>query len=176
MKARHQRLGLLLAALGLLGAAAWLVLSAFGSNLVFFHTPSQVAAGQAPAGRPLRVGGLVEPGSLRREPDGLTVYFTITDTAQRLPVRYRGALPDLFREGKGVVAQGRLLAALAPSSAASSAAAATSAATSASASASDWVFQADEVLAKHDENYMPPEAGEALRQAGAGTGLAGALR
>jgi len=139
MKARHQRLLLVALALLSLGLAAWLVLSAFQKNLVFFYTPSQVQAGVAPAQHSFRVGGLVEAGSLRHQPDGSGVSFVITDRVQRLPVYYRGLLPDLFKEGKGVVAQGRLGA--------------------------GQVLVADEVLAKHDENYMPPEAAYALKQA-----------
>ena len=142
MKARHKRLALLAAALAALAMATGLVLSAFKKNLVFFLTPSQVVAGEAPGSRSFRVGGLVQAGSLVRLADGLTVSFIVTDTVQRLPVRYRGALPDLFKEGKGVVAQGRIGA--------------------------DRVFVADEVLAKHDENYMPPDAAYALKKAKAG--------
>lgn len=122
-----------------LAVAAALVLSAFQKNLVFFFTPTQVAEHQAPQGRTFRIGGLVEAGSVKRQSDGVTVRFVVTDTAKSIPVLYRGILPDLFREGKGVVTQGRLGA--------------------------DGVFQASEVLAKHDENYMPPEAAEALKQA-----------
>ena len=139
MKPRHKRfaaIGLAVAALGLVTA---LVLSAFQQNLVFFFTPSQVAANEAPQGRTFRIGGMVENGSVRRQPDGVTVRFTVTDTAKTIPVTYRGALPDLFREGKGVVAQGQL--------------------------GPDGVFRASEVLAKHDENYMPPEAAEAVKKA-----------
>ena len=139
MKPRHKRL----AAIGLgvvaLSVAAALVLAAFQKNLVFFFTPSQVAANEAPQGRTFRIGGMVEKGSVKREADGVTVRFTVTDTAKAMPVSYRGPLPDLFREGKGVVAQGQLGA--------------------------DGVFRASEVLAKHDENYMPPEAAEALKKA-----------
>jgi len=122
-----------------LGIAAALVLNAFNRNLVFFFTPTQVAANEAPQGRTFRIGGLVAPGSVKRQPDGVTVQFVVTDTAKDLVVAYRGILPDLFREGKGVVTQGRL--------------------------SGDGVFQATEVLAKHDENYMPPEAAAALKQA-----------
>ena len=118
--------------------AAALVLNAFRSNLVFFYSPSQIAANEAPHGRAFRIGGLVESGSLKRDPGSLTVSFVVTDMAQRVPVSYTGLLPDLFKEGKGVVAQGQL--------------------------GPDGVFQAREVLAKHDENYMPPEAAEALKQ------------
>src|SRR5688572_18511848 len=112
---------------------------AFQENLVFFFTPTEVAANKAPQDRTFRIGGMVEKGSVRRQADGVTVQFTVTDTAKTIPVTFRGALPDLFREGKGVVAQGRLGA--------------------------DGVFQASEVLAKHDENYMPPEAAEAVKRA-----------
>ena len=139
MKPRHKRLALIASGLAALAAAAALVLAAFQKNLVFFFTPSQVAANEAPVGRSFRIGGLVEKGSLRREPDGMTMRFVVTDTAKSVRVVYRGPLPDLFREGKGVVTQGRL--------------------------DSDGVFRADEVLAKHDENYMPPEAQHALEQA-----------
>jgi len=121
-----------------LAIAATLVMNAFQKNLVFFFTPSQVAANEAPQGRSFRIGGMVVPGSVKRQPDGVTVQFVVTDTAKDIPVYYRGALPDLFREGKGVVTQGRL--------------------------GPDGVFQASEVLAKHDENYMPPEAAAALKQ------------
>lgn len=138
MKTRHKRLALLLAALLLLGAATAMVLSAFRQNLVFFFTPSQVAAGEASGARSFRIGGMVEKGSIKRQEDGLTIQFIVTDNAHSLPVVYRGILPDLFREGKGVVAQGKL--------------------------GSDGLFLAHEVLAKHDENYMPPEAAHALEQ------------
>jgi|SRR5690606_17210688 len=144
MTPRTKRLGLALLAMGLLSLGLWFVLSAFQENLVFFFTPSQVHAGQAPAERSFRVGGMVEAGSLQREADGLSVRFMVTDHAQRVQVRYTGLLPDLFKEGKGVVAQGRLHA--------------------------DRSFQADEVLAKHDENYMPPEAAHAIEQARAAQG------
>ncbi len=116
------------------------MLNAFRSNLVFFFTPSQVAAHEAPADRAFRIGGLVEAGSVVRDKDALTVHFRVTDTAQTIPVVYTGILPDLFREGKGVVAQGKL--------------------------DPDGTFHASDVLAKHDENYMPPEAAEALKKAG----------
>ena len=121
------------------GIAAALVLNAFQSNLVFFFSPSQVLANEAPHGRAFRIGGMVEKGSVRRQGDGLTVRFNVTDTAQTVSVVYTGILPDLFREGKGVVAQGNL--------------------------GPDGVFRASQVLAKHDENYMPPEAAHALEQA-----------
>ena len=137
MKPRHKRL----AAIGLgvvaLSVAAALVLAAFQKNLVFFFTPSQVAANEAPQGRSFRIGGMVVPGSLKRE--GVSVEFAVTDTAKSMRVTYRGQLPDLFREGKGVVAQGQLGA--------------------------DGLFRASEVLAKHDENYMPPEAADAVKRA-----------
>jgi cytochrome c-type biogenesis protein CcmE len=139
MKPRTRRFAWIAAGLGTLGIAAALVLSAFQSNLVFFFTPSQIAANESPRGRPFRVGGLVETGSLAREPDSLTVRFRVTDTAKTIPVSYTGLLPDLFKEGKGVVAQGTL--------------------------GPDGVFHASEVLAKHDENYMPPEAKAAVDQA-----------
>ena len=140
MKPRHKRLALVAAGLALLALAAWLIGSAFRQNLVFSITPSEVRKGAA-LDRSVKMGGLVEAGSLRRHPDGLTVEFVITDLAQRVPVRYRGILPDLFKEGKGAVVQGRL--------------------------APDGVFAAEEVLAKHDENYMPPDAAYALQQAAA---------
>jgi len=137
MKPRHRRLILVAAGLALLGVAAALVLNAFQSNLVFFFTPSQIAANEAPQGKTFRIGGMVEKGSVKRE--GVEVRFLVTDTAKAIPVLYSGALPDLFREGKGVVAQGQLGA--------------------------DGVFRAREVLAKHDENYMPPEAADAVQRA-----------
>ena len=140
MKPRTERALWIVAALAGLGVAAALVLNAFRSNLVFFFTPTQVSAHEAPRDRAFRLGGLVEAGSIAREKDGLTVRFRVTDTAQTIPVVYVGILPGLFREGKGVVAQGRL--------------------------GPDGIFKASEVLAKHDENYMPPEAAEALRKAG----------
>ena len=127
------------AGLAVLGIAAALVLNAFQSNLVFFFSPSQVAAKEAPLERAFRIGGMVEKGSVKRQGDGLTVKFNVTDTAQTIPVVFTGILPDLFKEGKGVVAQGKL--------------------------GSDGVFHATDVLAKHDENYMPPEAGHAIEQA-----------
>ncbi len=136
MKRRHKRIGIILVGLAALGFAAYLVASAFRENLVFFFSPTQVAAKEAPVNRTFRIGGLVENGTLKRDNDGLTVRFTVTDTAASVPVVYKGILPDLFKEGRGCVAQGRIGA--------------------------DGVFQADEVLAKHDENYMPPEAGQAI--------------
>lgn len=138
MKARHKRLAWAIAGLSTLSVAVGLVLYALSSNIVFFFSPTQVMANEAPTDRNFRIGGLVEEGSIQRE--GIDVTFRVTDTAQTVSVVYRGTLPDLFREGKGVVAQGRL--------------------------GQDGVFRASEVLAKHDENYMPPEAAEALKQAG----------
>lgn len=139
MKARQKRLILVLAGLSVLSVGAWFVLSAFQKNLVFFFTPTQIFSGEAPANRSFRIGGMVEAGSLKRQADGITASFVVTDMAQRVTVRYRGLLPDLFKEGKGVVAQGKL--------------------------GPDRVFLADDVLAKHDENYMPPQAAYALKQA-----------
>jgi cytochrome c-type biogenesis protein CcmE len=127
------------AGLATLGLATALVLNAFQSNLVFFFSPSQIIANEAPRERNFRIGGLVEEGSLKRDGQTLTVNFVVTDLAQRVPVSYTGMLPDLFKEGKGVVAQGKL--------------------------GPDGVFRAEQVLAKHDENYMPPEAAEALEKA-----------
>jgi cytochrome c-type biogenesis protein CcmE len=135
MKPRHKRLAIAGGALLAIGAVVALVLNAFESNLVFFYTPSQVAAHEAPVARTFRIGGMVETGSVKRE--GTQVRFVVTDTARTVPVSYTGILPDLFKEGKGVVAQGQL---------------------------KDGVFMAREVLAKHDENYMPPEAAEALKK------------
>ena len=139
MTRRQRRLGILLAALVCAGAATALTLNAFRSNLVFFFSPSQIAAKEAPVAQVFRLGGLVERGSIQRERDGMTIRFIVTDTARGVPVVYHGLLPDLFREGKGVVARGRL--------------------------GEDGIFVANEVLAKHDENYMPPEAADALRRA-----------
>ncbi len=139
MKKRHKRIFFIVAGLCSLGLAAFFVLSAFKNNLVFFFSPTQVASKEAPTGRTFRIGGLVEDGSLKRETDGLTVRFKVTDTANSIPVVYKGILPDLFKEGRGCVAQGHVGA--------------------------DGVFYADSVLAKHDENYMPPEAGQAIDKA-----------
>ena len=139
MKTRHKRLLLIVAGLVILGVIAALVLNAFRSNLVFFFSPTQVAAGEAPTGKPFRIGGLVKEGSLKREADGVTLSFVVTDTDKDLAVRYTGILPDLFREGKGAVAQGKI--------------------------GENGVFIASEVLAKHDENYMPPEAAQAVGEA-----------
>jgi cytochrome c-type biogenesis protein CcmE len=140
MKSRHKRIAWIVLGLAIIGIAVGLVLKAFQSNLVFFFTPTQVAANEAPQGKPFRIGGLVTAGSVIRDKDGLTVRFDVTDTAKTIPVAFTGILPDLFKEGKGVVAQGKI--------------------------GPDGVFRATEVLAKHDENYMPPEAAEALKKAG----------
>ena len=136
MKPRHKRLSVVAGIVVAVGAAATLVLNAFQSNLVFFYSPSQVAAKEAPEARTFRLGGMVREGTLKR--DGIRADFVVTDTAREIPVRFEGILPDLFKEGKGVVAQGQL---------------------------KDGVFYAREVLAKHDENYMPPEAADALKKA-----------
>jgi cytochrome c-type biogenesis protein CcmE len=137
MKPRHKRMVAIGGLVTTVAIAAGLVLNAFQSNLVFFFSPSQVVAKEAPASRTFRLGGLVKEGSVKR--DGTEVQFAVTDTAQTILVRFTGILPDLFKEGKGVVAQGQLRG--------------------------DGVFMAREVLAKHDENYMPPEAAEALKRA-----------
>jgi cytochrome c-type biogenesis protein CcmE len=139
VKPRHKRIAAIAVGVAALGIVTALVLMAFQENLVFFFTPTEVAENKAPQGRTFRIGGMVEKGSVRRQSDGVTVQFVVTDTAKTLPVLFKGALPDLFREGKGVVAQGRLDA--------------------------DGVFRASEVLAKHDENYMPPEAKDAVDKA-----------
>jgi cytochrome c-type biogenesis protein CcmE len=139
MKQRHKRLALLGLGLVALSGAAALILNAFQSNLVFFFSPSQIAAREAPEGRSFRIGGLVQAGSLQRQADGVSVRFVVTDTAHDVAVVYTGILPDLFKEGKGVVAQGEL--------------------------GPDGVFHAKEVLAKHDANYMPPQAADAVEKA-----------
>lgn len=139
IKSRHRRFVFILIGLVLLGSAAVLILNAFKDNIVFFYTPTQIQKGEVPKGVGFRIGGLVVPESLKREEDGLTVRFMITDTSKTVPVVYKGILPDLFKEGKGVVAEGKMNA--------------------------SGVFEAREVLAKHDENYMPPEAAEALKRA-----------
>ncbi|MEY2690443.1 MAG: hypothetical protein RL375_4643 [Pseudomonadota bacterium] len=146
MKPRYKRLSIAAGVVVAVGAIAALVLNAFESNLVFFYSPSQVAAKEVPSGRTFRLGGMVETGSVKR--DGVLVNFAVTDTVQTVPVRYSGILPDLFKEGKGVVAQGRV---------------------------EDGVFVAREVLAKHDENYMPPEAAEALKRAKEGGQMNGKM-
>lgn len=135
---QKKRLGLIAGGLIICGAAAALVFNAFEENLVFFFSPSQVAAHEAPEGRAFRIGGFVQEGSVQRQKDGVTVRFDVTDTAHTVPVTYKGSLPDLFKEGKGVVAQGKL---------------------------QNGVFVADQVLAKHDENYMPSEAEKAVQDA-----------
>lgn len=139
MKTRQKRLILIAFGVLLLGGGVALVLSAFQKNLVFFFTPTQVLAGEAPQGRSFRLGGMVEKDSLQRQADGVTVSFVVTDTVKSVRVKYKGILPDLFKEEKGVVTQGRL--------------------------GPDQILVADEVLAKHDENYMPPEAAYALKKA-----------
>lgn len=139
MKSRHRKLLVITLAVVGLGIAITLILNAFQSNLVFFFSPSEVAEGKAPTERAFRIGGLVEEGSIQREGEGLTTRFIVTDTAKTIPVVYTGILPDLFKEGKGVVAEGRLGA--------------------------DGLFTASQVLAKHDENYMPPEAADAIEKA-----------
>jgi cytochrome c-type biogenesis protein CcmE len=139
MKKRHKRIVFIVASLAALGLAAALVLGAFRNNLVFFFSPTQVMAKEAPVGKTFRIGGLVQNGTLKRDSDGLTIRFSVTDTATSIPVVYKGILPDLFKEGRGCVAQGRV--------------------------GGDGVFYADQIMAKHDENYMPPEAARALDQA-----------
>ena len=139
MKTRHKRIALIVGGLVILGLVVALVLNAFQSNLVFFFSPTQVVAGEAPKGKSFRVGGLVKAGTIMREPDGVTLRFVMTDIENDMIVAYKGILPDLFREGKGAVAQGKF--------------------------GDDGVFVASEVLAKHDENYMPPEAAQALGDA-----------
>jgi len=136
MKTRHKRMAFILVGLAGLGVAAWLVLNALNSNLALYISPTDVLAGDAPKGQTFRLGGLVVEDSLRREDDGLTVHFKVTDSANTIPVTFTGILPDLFEEGQGVVAQGKMRG---------------------------EVFIASEVLAKHDENYMPEE-GEKLQQ------------
>ncbi len=139
MKARHKRIALILGALAALGLIAAFVLNALNDNLAFFYSPTDVKDGKAPQNKVFRIGGLVQNGTLTRQPDGVTMAFVVTDTIHDIPVRYKGILPDLFQEGKGVVAQGKL--------------------------GEDGIFTANEVLAKHDENYMPPEAAQALEKA-----------
>ncbi len=139
MKSRHKKMILIAVGLVILGLIATLVLNALNSNIALYISPSDVAAGKAPQGKAFRIGGLVKPGSMSRQEDGVTVSFEVTDTAQNIPVHYKGILPDLFKEGKGVVAQGKMNA--------------------------EGTFIASEVLAKHDENYMPPEAAKALEDA-----------
>ncbi|MHB1232475.1 MAG: cytochrome c maturation protein CcmE [Burkholderiales bacterium] len=147
MKPRHKKFLWVVGGLALLGVGVALVLNALKTNLNYFYTPTQVANHEAPSNRSFRIGGLVMSGSLKRQTDGLTVEFVVTDTARNIPVIYKGILPDLFQEGKGVVAQGKLGA--------------------------NGYFIADQVLAKHDENYMPPEAAKALLDAQKAKALAG---
>jgi cytochrome c-type biogenesis protein CcmE len=139
MTRKRRRLVALAAALLALGASAALALTALRDTLVFFYSPSEIAAKDLTPGRTFRIGGLVEEGSLKNGADG-QVSFRVTDLKQAVPVTYKGVLPDLFREGQGVVAQGALGA--------------------------DGTFVASEVLAKHDENYMPPEVANALKKSG----------
>jgi len=139
MKPRQKRVMFILVGIAAVGLAVGLVLNALDKNVSLYFTPTQVFNDEAPHGRSFRIGGLVEEGSVQREADGLTVNFAITDTSKRIPVVYKGILPDLFKEGKGVVAQGKV--------------------------GPDGIMHADEVLAKHDENYMPPEAADALKKA-----------
>ncbi|MDH3561143.1 MAG: cytochrome c maturation protein CcmE [Gammaproteobacteria bacterium] len=144
---RKKRLYLIVLMVVGIGVGITLALNAFNDNLMFFYSPSEVVAGEAPAGHPIRVGGLVTTGSVKRQENGLTVRFDVTDNAKTVTVEYTGILPDLFREGQGIVARGKL--------------------------DMDGVFVAEEVLAKHDENYMPPEVADALQTAHQeGTGAA----
>jgi cytochrome c-type biogenesis protein CcmE len=140
MTRKQRRMSFVLLGLATLGVAAALVLTALEDSIVFFYSPTDLATKQAPQDQRLRIGGLVQAGSVKRDADGVTVRFAVTDTANTVPVSYRGVLPDLFREGQGVVAEGRMVA--------------------------GGLFRADEVLAKHDENYMPPEVAESLKKAG----------
>lgn len=140
MKSRHKRFGIVIVGMAALGLVTFLVLNALEGNLSYFFSPTEVAEGKAPAGHVFRLGGLVESGSVQREEGSLTVNFVVTDMAQRVTVAYSGILPDLFAEGQGVIAQGKL--------------------------GTDDVFVASEVLAKHDETYMPPEVADALEKAG----------
>ncbi|MCB1723333.1 MAG: cytochrome c maturation protein CcmE [Chromatiaceae bacterium] len=140
MKARHKRLGIVVVGLAALAAVAALVLNAFEGNLSYFFSPTDVADGKAPSNHIFRLGGLVEKGSVTRREGDLTVNFVVTDMAKSIQVAYSGILPDLFAEGQGVIAQGKM--------------------------GPDNVFIAEEVLAKHDENYMPPEVAESLKKTG----------
>ncbi len=140
MKRKHRRLTFVVAGLVALSGAAALVLTAFEDNLVFFRSPTELAEKGVAEGRRLRIGGLVEEGSVKRLDDGLTVEFRVTDLSTTIPVTYKGPLPDLFREGQGVVAEGFMT--------------------------TGGVFKAEAVLAKHDETYMPPEVAEALKKSG----------
>jgi len=138
MKSRHKRMVFIVVGLAALGGAVALIMNALQSNINHFFSPTEVMANAAPKDRTFRLGGLVVKESLQREDDGLTVHFRVTDNAESVPVIFTGILPDLFREGEGVVAQGKI--------------------------ANDGTFMADEVLAKHDETYMPPEVAEALEK------------
>lgn len=149
MKPRQKRFLFIVIGIAAVSVAVGLVLNALKNNVSLYFTPTQVYNKEAPQGRSFRIGGLVEQGSVKRETDGLTVHFVITDTHKSLPVVYKGILPDLFKEGKGVVAQGKMEA--------------------------DGVMHAEEVLAKHDENYMPPEAADALKKAAAANASAAAI-
>jgi len=140
MTRKRRRLIIVLLGMGVLAASAGLVLTAFQDSVTFFYSPSDLKAEAAPPGRAIRIGGLVEEGSVRKLDDGVTTEFRVTDLSESVPVTYRGVLPDLFREGQGVVTEGTLRP--------------------------DGVFVADEVLAKHDENYMPPEVAAALKKSG----------
>ena len=143
MKARHKRFAIISSGIAVLALAAALVINALGNNLSYFFSPTEVAENKAPQGHTFRLGGLVEPGSLQRGQE-LTAHFVVTDNRNRVTVSYTGILPDLFKEGQGVITQGRMR--------------------------EDGVFVADEVLAKHDENYMPPEVAEALKEPGKSEG------
>lgn len=144
MKSRHKKLALIGGALAIIGIIAALVLNALNSNIALYISPTDVAAGKAPQGKVFRIGGMVKEGSLQRQADGVTIAFIVTDMEKDITVNYKGILPDLFKEGKGVVAQGKMTEA--------------------------GTFSANEVLAKHDENYMPPEAAKALDDASARAG------
>jgi len=139
MKSRHKKLALIGGALAIIGIIAALVLNALNSNIALYITPTDIAAGKAPQDKIFRIGGVVKEGSINRQADGVTIAFIMTDTEKDITVNYKGILPDLFMEGKGAVAQGKLVA--------------------------DGSFTASEVLAKHDENYMPPEAAKAVNDA-----------
>ncbi len=139
MKSRQKKLALIGGALAVIGIIAALVLNALNSNIALYISPTDVAAGKAPQGKVFRIGGMVKEGSLQRQADGVTIAFVVTDTEKDITVNYKGILPDLFKEGKGVVAQGKMTA--------------------------TGTFTANEVLAKHDENYMPPEAAKAVDDA-----------
>jgi len=141
MKPRGKRIVIVCSILAGMGLAAALILTAFEKNLLYFYSPSQIIAGEAPIARAFRIGGMVVNGSVVRDPESLKVSFVLTDTVKEIEVQFKGILPDLFRDGQGIVANGKL--------------------------DSEGIFQASEVLAKHDENYMPPEVAQALLDAGA---------